>query len=270
MDSNRLETAKSSLLACVACAILAAACVPAVAAAQGTPSGGGPATGGQAAPGSGAKSTEAGGADALSLPTGALAHQLIAIGGTLPAAANAAVEIQRLDPATGTWSALATTTAGDDGSFTAHWRADRIGRFTLRAVAAGAGARGPAPTSQLTIYRAAQATWFGPGFYGKRTACGEIMSPTLLGVAHRSLPCGTLVDVSYGGRSITVPVVDRGPYAHGVSWDLTTATARALNFDTSARIGALALRDAATAGATRDRTARTPRRSRTRRARSGR
>jgi rare lipoprotein A (peptidoglycan hydrolase) len=73
-----------------------------------------------------------------------------------------------------------------------------------------------------------------------------MMSPTLLGVAHRSLPCGTLVDLSYGGHEITVPVVDRGPYRHGVSWDLTTATSQALGLDQTARIGALALRTAIT------------------------
>ena len=56
------------------------------------------------------------------------------------------------------------------------------------------------------------ATWYGPGFYGRRTACGVKMSRTLLGVAHKTLPCGTQVAVLYKGRRITVPVVDRGPF----------------------------------------------------------
>ena len=42
------------------------------------------------------------------------------------------------------------------------------------------------------------ATWFGPGFYGKKTACGQTLTPAIVGVANRTLPCGTLVKVSYG------------------------------------------------------------------------
>ncbi len=60
-------------------------------------------------------------------------------------------------------------------------------------------------------------------------------------MAHKTLPCGSLVDVTYGGRTISVPVVDRGPYAHGVSYDLTLATARALGMVAAgrARVGVL-------------------------------
>ena len=64
----------------------------------------------------------------------------------------------------------------------------------------------------MTVYRAAVASWYGPGFYGRKTACGQRMTRKLLGVAHKRLPCGTEVALSYGGRSITVPVVDRGPF----------------------------------------------------------
>ncbi len=66
-------------------------------------------------------------------------------------------------------------------------------------------------------------SWYGPGFYGKRTACGQALTTTLLGVAHRTLPCGTKVTFknAENGRIITVPVVDRGPYVSGRTWDLT-------------------------------------------------
>jgi rare lipoprotein A (RlpA)-like double-psi beta-barrel protein len=64
-------------------------------------------------------------------------------------------------------------------------------------------------------------SWFGPGFYGNGTACGQTMTKTLVGVAHRTLPCGTLVTFRYKGRTVTVPVVDRGPYVAGRTWDLT-------------------------------------------------
>lgn len=72
------------------------------------------------------------------------------------------------------------------------------------------------------------ASWYGPGFYGKRTACGQTYTPTIRGVAHRSLPCGTLVAIEYGGRTAVVPVIDRGPFIVGRLWDLSAATRAAL------------------------------------------
>lgn len=74
----------------------------------------------------------------------------------------------------------------------------------------------------------AEASWYGPGFYGHGTACGQTMTEGLSGVAHRTLPCGTMVTFTYAGRSVTVPVVDRGPYVRGRMWDLTYATCRAI------------------------------------------
>jgi rare lipoprotein A len=73
-------------------------------------------------------------------------------------------------------------------------------------------------------------SWYGPGFYGKRTACGLPLTTTLLGVAHRSLPCGTRISFRNpaNGRVITVPVVDRGPYVGGRQWDLTGGLCRRL------------------------------------------
>lgn len=64
-------------------------------------------------------------------------------------------------------------------------------------------------------------SWYGPGFYGKRTACGLAMTTTLVGVAHRTLPCGTRITFRHAGRVVTMPVVDRGPYVAGRQWDLT-------------------------------------------------
>ncbi len=66
-------------------------------------------------------------------------------------------------------------------------------------------------------------SWYGPGFYGKRTACGQAMTESLVGVAHRTLPCGTRITFKNpsNGRVVTAPVVDRGPYVSGRTWDLT-------------------------------------------------
>jgi rare lipoprotein A (peptidoglycan hydrolase) len=64
-------------------------------------------------------------------------------------------------------------------------------------------------------------SWYGPGLYGNGTACGQTMTRTLVGVAHRSLPCGTLVTFRYNGVTLTLPVIDRGPYVSGRTWDLS-------------------------------------------------
>jgi hypothetical protein len=73
-------------------------------------------------------------------------------------------------------------------------------------------------------------SWYGPGFYGKRTACGYAMTESLVGVAHRTLPCGTKVTFrnSANGRTVTTRVVDRGPYVSGRQWDLTGGLCLAL------------------------------------------
>jgi len=77
----------------------------------------------------------------------------------------------------------------------------------------------PPATSGIVL-----ASWYGPGFYGNRTACGLTYTPELLGVAHRTLPCGTLVTLAFRGKSVTVPVIDRGPFIAGRSLDLSNAT----------------------------------------------
>lgn len=80
------------------------------------------------------------------------------------------------------------------------------------------------------------ATWYGPGFYGNRTACGRILRRGTVGVAHRTLPCGTKVTFAYRGRHLVVPVIDRGPYTAGNDFDLTNAARKALGFDYSDEI----------------------------------
>jgi hypothetical protein len=66
--------------------------------------------------------------------------------------------------------------------------------------------------------------------YGLGLACGGLLGRNELGVAHKTAPCGTLITFTYAGRSLTVPVIDRGPYIAGREWDLTGATADALGF----------------------------------------
>lgn len=152
----------------------------------------------------------------------------------------------------GTWTRTAAATTGRGGAFSATWKTDHIGRFPLRAIpspaaevtAASTAATGITP---VTVYRQGMATYYGPGFFGRRTACGQVLRRATLGVAHRTLPCGTQVDLYYKGHTITVPVIDRGPFRAGTTWDLTSATAQALGFTGTARIGALRLPKAAAA-----------------------
>ncbi len=85
----------------------------------------------------------------------------------------------------------------------------------------------------FSSWRLAGATWYGPGLYGRHTACGETLRPGTLGVAHRSLPCGTAVKFFFQGRQIVTTVIDRGPYSKGNSWDLTSAAAEQLGFSST-------------------------------------
>jgi rare lipoprotein A len=83
---------------------------------------------------------------------------------------------------------------------------------------------------RLNVYRSAYASWYGPGLYGNRLGCGGTLTAGRLGVAHKTLPCGTKVTLRRGGRVLRVSVIDRGPYVGGREFDLTAATARKLGF----------------------------------------
>ena len=74
-----------------------------------------------------------------------------------------------------------------------------------------------------------EVSFFGPGLYGRRTACGLALTTRLVGVAHRSLPCGTLIEFRWRGVTGIAPVVDRGPYVAGRTWDLTGGLCVALD-----------------------------------------
>jgi rare lipoprotein A len=167
--------------------------------------------------------------------------------GTVPAAhAGRLVAIERWDLKRGAWVITARARVRDDGAYLARWRTNTIGRFRVRAVLVSSGsaqASAATPEIAVTVYKPAIATWYGPGFYGNTTACGQEMTKSLVGVAHRTLPCGTQVAITYGGRSMVVPVVDRGPFANGADWDLTYAAAMSLGFTHTDRIGAVRLRD---------------------------
>jgi rare lipoprotein A (peptidoglycan hydrolase) len=83
---------------------------------------------------------------------------------------------------------------------------------------------------RLNVYRSAEASWYGPGLYGGHLGCGGTLTPGRLGVANKSLPCGTKLTLRHGRHRVRVRVIDRGPYVAGREFDLTAATARRLHF----------------------------------------
>jgi hypothetical protein len=124
------------------------------------------------------------------------------------------------------------TTTDRNGAFRVHWGLQSIGIYEIRAY--GSHDRrisgSESAVRRVTVYRPAAASYYGPGLYGGALACGGTLQPGTLGVAHKYLPCGTKVRLRYRGRSVTVPVVDRGPYVGGRDFDLTEATKLRLHF----------------------------------------
>ena len=69
------------------------------------------------------------------------------------------------------------------------------------------------------------ASWYGPGFHGRKTASGERFNQNAMTAAHKTLPFGTRLRVAFRGKSVTVTINDRGPYIRGRSLDLSKAAA---------------------------------------------
>ncbi|HEV8151349.1 MAG TPA: septal ring lytic transglycosylase RlpA family protein [Solirubrobacteraceae bacterium] len=130
------------------------------------------------------------------------------------------------------WTTVARTTTALRGRFRIAFRPPRPGSSRLRLIVRGADGRAMARrgAGRLTVFRRAQASWYGPGLFGNRLGCGGTLAPGTLGVAHRTLPCGTRVTLRHHGRMVRVPVVDRGPYAGNREFDLTAATRARLGF----------------------------------------
>ena len=148
-----------------------------------------------------------------------------------------------IEQKSGAWDAVATKEVGADGSFSISWKANAVGQFAARVVSgafASSVASVSTPQTTLVVVKSVIATWYGPGMYGNHTACGEKLTKHILGVADRTLPCGTPITLFYGGQSITVPVIDRGPYANGATFDLTLATAQSLGIVETVKVGYIA------------------------------
>jgi len=111
-----------------------------------------------------------------------------------------------------------------------------LGLVAPPAVQAGP-ARAARPAPRAARPRAV-ASAYGPGLYGRRTANGQILTAATVGIAHRTLPFGTLLEVSIPGRpAIRARVIDRGPYGLRSTLDLTEATIKRMGFSNARAFG---------------------------------
>ncbi|MEZ0292617.1 MAG: septal ring lytic transglycosylase RlpA family protein [Solirubrobacteraceae bacterium] len=130
------------------------------------------------------------------------------------------------------WKPLDRDTTDDEGRYKLRERLRRTGSAQARVRVAGGPdvAEGKRRIGRLNVYKRTYASMYGPGLYGNLLACGGRLSTGTLGVAHKTLPCGTKVTIKRGNRTVRVPVVDRGPFVGGREYDLTSATAAKLGF----------------------------------------
>ena len=128
------------------------------------------------------------------------------------------------------WYTIDRDRTGSEGRYRLRDRRRRPMSARARVIVRNGGHRATRRIGRMNVYREALASWYGPGFYGRRTGCGGTLGYSQLGVAHKTLPCGSKVTLRHNGRRVRVPVIDRGPYVGAREYDLTAATARKLRF----------------------------------------
>jgi hypothetical protein len=169
-----------------------------------------------------------------------LTGQLATVVGTLRSRQGAPVVDGRVElqlRAHRRWRTVAETHTGVRGRYRLHYRTHLIGSEPARVRFAGDTEDRPSRRrlGRLNVYRLAEASWYGGG---GSLACGGWLSSSTLGVANKTLPCGTLVTLRYDGHRLRVPVIDRGPYVAGREYDLTEATKRTLGFEGTGEVWA--------------------------------
>jgi rare lipoprotein A len=127
------------------------------------------------------------------------------------------------------WKTVARAHTRKKGQFRLSYVPRRLGSESVRLHFAGSASDLAAHRrlGRLIVYRLAEASWYGGG---GGLACGGSLTSATMGVANKTLPCGTLVTLRYNDRVVRVPVVDRGPFVAGREFDLTEATKQALGF----------------------------------------
>jgi peptidoglycan lytic transglycosylase len=161
-------------------------------------------------------------------PRHVMAHRAVTLRGQVAPAGNRSVVVEVAG------QELHARTS-DDGRYRVRWNAPGAGVYRARAGAAGDTAVHSHP-ARVNVYRPAAASYYGPGLYGGGLACGGTLTPGKMGVANRTLPCGTKVTLRYRGHTVTVPVVDRGPFSGNREFDLTAATKAKLGFPSTGTV----------------------------------
>ena len=157
-------------------------------------------------------------------------------GRLLPAAAGRTVTLERRG-ARG-WKTIDKARTSSTGAFRLSFKARRVDTAGVRVRFAGDGQSKGAKRSagRLNVFRPALASWYGPGLYGNKLGCGGTLSSGTIGVAHKSLPCGTKLVLRKGNRIVRAKVIDRGPYVGAREFDLTAATKQRLGFGSTGTI----------------------------------
>ncbi len=130
------------------------------------------------------------------------------------------------------------TRTNRSGHFEVKWKARRAGDYTVHVkadgdrIAAGSGDK----AGHVTVFRGAEASYYGPGFYGGSLACGGTLQAGTIGVANKTMPCGTKLTLRYGHKEVDVKVIDRGPYSGSREFDLTEATKNKLGFPSTGTV----------------------------------
>ncbi|MFT4049718.1 MAG: septal ring lytic transglycosylase RlpA family protein [Solirubrobacterales bacterium] len=179
----------------------------------------------------------------LTAPKGAFAGKTATIDGHLDDYAGT-VSLTARRGTKGDFLPIGTARADASGDFSFIWKPGKSGVYSVRIAPATSGlstASVDSTQGSVKVYRRQKATWYGPESYGSRTACGVKLTKKTLGVAHRTLPCGTKVEFFLRGKRITVPVIDRGPYANGAIWDLTLTAMKKLGSSSTEYVGAIPL-----------------------------
>jgi rare lipoprotein A len=137
------------------------------------------------------------------------------------------------------WHVVDRDRIAGNGRFRVSTKIRRIGddRAARLRIVETAGAKGDVErVERVHGFRRTFASYYGPGLYGGALACGGRLSPGTIGVAHKSMPCGTKLTLRLGGREVQARVVDRGPYVGGREFDLTAATKARLGFGSTGTV----------------------------------
>ncbi len=137
------------------------------------------------------------------------------------------------------WATIDRGRTSASGRYALEHRMRAAGTITVRLRVRGDRTARPAVrhVGRLNAFRPAFASWYGPGLYGNALGCGGTLTPGTVGVAHKSLPCGTPIVLRNGSRIVRTRVIDRGPYVGGREFDLTAATKLRLGFGSTGTIG---------------------------------